>query len=190
MKSELFRMSPTCCNNTLFMLWIQSFPRCYTCWLITIIGFFSFSQIHLLFGCVNRAMAGPELLLDSSIRMWVVLPIVFITFFVGIIRHYVTQLLHSDKKVDLEQVSDRWDTPGCVFVWVGGCACASFFVSDWLSLGCQSSDVGVRLQSGAPAQPHPPGEREVHPSTGEPTQCTLGMSLLKITLLSPCCGET
>ncbi|KAI3357879.1 hypothetical protein L3Q82_016269, partial [Scortum barcoo] len=54
----------------------------------------------------HRAMASPELLLDSSIRMWVVLPIVFITFFVGIIRHYVTQLLHSDKKVDLEQVSD------------------------------------------------------------------------------------
>lgn len=53
-------------------------------------------------------MSGPELLLDSSIRLWVVLPIVFITFFVGIIRHYVTQLLHSDKKVDLEQVSDRW----------------------------------------------------------------------------------
>lgn len=56
----------------------------------------------------RRKMSGPELLLDSSIRLWVVLPIVFITFFVGIIRHYVTQLLHSDKKVDLEQVSDRW----------------------------------------------------------------------------------
>lgn len=55
----------------------------------------------------RHVMADPELLLDSSIRMWVVLPIVFITFFVGIIRHYVTQLLHSDKKVDLEQVSDR-----------------------------------------------------------------------------------
>uniref|UniRef100_A0A3P9JP93 ER membrane protein complex subunit 3 n=1 Tax=Oryzias latipes TaxID=8090 RepID=A0A3P9JP93_ORYLA len=54
-------------------------------------------------------MASPELLLDSSIRMWVVLPIVFITFFVGVLRHYVTQLLHSDKKVDLEQVSDRCD---------------------------------------------------------------------------------
>ncbi|KAG2455734.1 EMC3 protein, partial [Polypterus senegalus] len=51
-------------------------------------------------------MAGPELLLDSSIRLWVVLPIVFITFFVGVIRHYVTQLLHSEKKVELEQVSD------------------------------------------------------------------------------------
>lgn len=57
--------------------------------------------------CSDRAMAGPELLLDSSIRMWVVLPIVFITFFVGILRHYVTQLLHSDKKIELEQVSDR-----------------------------------------------------------------------------------
>ncbi|CAL8279362.1 unnamed protein product [Boreogadus saida] len=47
-----------------------------------------------------------ELLLDSSIRVWVVLPIVFITFFVGVLRHYVSQLLHSDKKVELEQVSD------------------------------------------------------------------------------------
>ncbi|KAG7280839.1 hypothetical protein CRUP_010821 [Coryphaenoides rupestris] len=40
------------------------------------------------------------------IRVWVVLPIVFITFCVGVLRHYVSQLLHSDKKVDLEQVSD------------------------------------------------------------------------------------
>uniref|UniRef100_A0A3B5MM94 ER membrane protein complex subunit 3 n=1 Tax=Xiphophorus couchianus TaxID=32473 RepID=A0A3B5MM94_9TELE len=52
-------------------------------------------------------MAGPELLLDSSIRMWVVLPIVFITFFVGVLRHYVSQLLSSDRKLDLEQVSDQ-----------------------------------------------------------------------------------
>ncbi|XP_007574489.1 PREDICTED: ER membrane protein complex subunit 3-like [Poecilia mexicana] len=51
-------------------------------------------------------MADPELLLDSSIRMWVVLPIVFITFFVGVLRHYVSQLLSSDRKLDLEQVSD------------------------------------------------------------------------------------
>ncbi|XP_043102643.1 ER membrane protein complex subunit 3-like [Puntigrus tetrazona] len=51
-------------------------------------------------------MAGPELLLDSSIRLWVVLPIVFITFFVGVLRHYVTQLIHNEKKVDLQQVSD------------------------------------------------------------------------------------
>ncbi|TTB56402.1 ER membrane protein complex subunit 3 [Bagarius yarrelli] len=51
-------------------------------------------------------MAGPELLLDSSIRVWVVLPIVLITFLVGVLRHYVTKLLQSEKKVEMEQVSD------------------------------------------------------------------------------------
>lgn len=55
-------------------------------------------------------MAEPELLLDSNIRLWVVLPIVFITFFVGVIRHYVSILLQSDKKLTLEQVSDRYVT--------------------------------------------------------------------------------
>lgn len=48
-----------------------------------------------------------ELLLDPNIRIWVVLPIVFITFFVGIIRHYVSLLLASQKKVDLQKVGDR-----------------------------------------------------------------------------------
>ena len=57
--------------------------------------------------CDFRGMAEPELLLDSNIRLWVVLPIVFITFLVGIIRHYVSILLQSDKKLTLEQVSDR-----------------------------------------------------------------------------------
>ena len=47
-----------------------------------------------------------ELLLDSDIRIWVFLPIVIITFLVGIIRHYVTILLASDKKVELQQLSD------------------------------------------------------------------------------------
>lgn len=57
-------------------------------------------------------MAEPELLLDSNIRLWVVLPIVFITFLVGVIRHYVSILLQSDKKLTLEQVSDRYaDVP-------------------------------------------------------------------------------
>jgi hypothetical protein len=47
-----------------------------------------------------------ELLLDSAIRVWVFLPIVVITFLVGIIRHYVTILLSADKKVELQQVTD------------------------------------------------------------------------------------
>ena len=51
-------------------------------------------------------MEGPELLLDSNIRLWVVLPVVTITSFVGMIRHYVSLLLQSDKKLTWEQVSD------------------------------------------------------------------------------------
>ncbi|KAL3852833.1 hypothetical protein ACJMK2_016448 [Sinanodonta woodiana] len=47
-----------------------------------------------------------ELLLDSDIRIWVFLPIVVITFLFGIIRHYVTILLSSEKKTELEQVKD------------------------------------------------------------------------------------
>jgi len=51
-------------------------------------------------------MSEPELRLDPSIRLWVFLPIVAITFLVGIIRHYVTVLLSSDKKVELNKVRD------------------------------------------------------------------------------------
>ena len=48
-----------------------------------------------------------ELLLDPAIRLWVILPIVIITFLVGIIRHYLSMLLQSKKELDLLQVSDR-----------------------------------------------------------------------------------
>ena len=57
-------------------------------------------------GLRNFKMA--ELLLDSAIRVWVILPIVMITFFVGIIRHYLSILLQSNKKAELEQVSDGY----------------------------------------------------------------------------------
>lgn len=48
-----------------------------------------------------------ELLLDSQIRGWVFLPIVVITFLVGIVRHYISLLLASQKKAELQQVQDR-----------------------------------------------------------------------------------
>lgn len=51
-------------------------------------------------------MASPELLLDSSIRLWVVLPIVFITFLTGLLRHHITRLLQGEKKTELEPLSD------------------------------------------------------------------------------------
>ncbi|XP_071543241.1 ER membrane protein complex subunit 3 [Panulirus ornatus] len=47
-----------------------------------------------------------ELLLDSDIRLWVFLPIVLITFLCGILRHYVSVLISTQKKVDLTQLQD------------------------------------------------------------------------------------
>lgn len=47
-----------------------------------------------------------ELLLDPLIRVWVFLPIVVITFLVGVLRHYVSILLTSQKKVEIQQVQD------------------------------------------------------------------------------------
>jgi len=54
----------------------------------------------------KKNMSEPELRLDPAIRLWVFLPIVAITFLVGIVRHYVSILLTSAKKVELAQVRD------------------------------------------------------------------------------------
>lgn len=48
-----------------------------------------------------------ELLLDSNIRGWVFLPIVVITFLVGIVRHHISILLASQKKIEIQQLQDR-----------------------------------------------------------------------------------
>lgn len=47
-----------------------------------------------------------QLLLDPDIRIWVFFPIVIITFFFGIIRHYVAILISSSKKLELQQIQD------------------------------------------------------------------------------------
>lgn len=49
-----------------------------------------------------------ELLLDPKIRLWVFLPIVIITFLVGIVRHYVSIILSSQKKIEILQMQDRY----------------------------------------------------------------------------------
>lgn len=49
-----------------------------------------------------------EILLDPKIRLWVFLPIVIITFLVGIVRHYFSIVLASQKKVELIQMQDRY----------------------------------------------------------------------------------
>ncbi|KAL3275848.1 hypothetical protein HHI36_020589 [Cryptolaemus montrouzieri] len=47
-----------------------------------------------------------DLIVDHEIRLWVFLPIVVITFLVGILRHYISILLTSQKKVELQQLRD------------------------------------------------------------------------------------
>lgn len=44
------------------------------------------------------------LVLDPQIRDWVVLPMVLIMVLMGLTRHYVTQLLESDKPLDVAEV--------------------------------------------------------------------------------------
>ncbi|VDN58356.1 unnamed protein product [Dracunculus medinensis] len=47
-----------------------------------------------------------ELLLDPAIRTWVFLPVIIITFLVGVLRHYVSLFFTSKKKLELQQVQD------------------------------------------------------------------------------------
>lgn len=70
------------------------------------VGSLCFSQ-GLLGICTGRASKMAELVLDPAIRLWVILPIVVITFLIGIIRHYLSILLQSKKDVDIQGVTDR-----------------------------------------------------------------------------------
>lgn len=47
-----------------------------------------------------------ELLLDPAIRLWVILPIVLISLMFGLVRHYATVLLKSERPADLTSVKD------------------------------------------------------------------------------------
>lgn len=47
-----------------------------------------------------------EVIVDPQIRFWVFLPIVVITFLVGILRHYISILLSSQKKIEIQQLQD------------------------------------------------------------------------------------
>lgn len=49
-----------------------------------------------------------ELLLDPAIRTWVFLPVILITFLVGVLRHYVALIFTTRKKLEEQQVQDRY----------------------------------------------------------------------------------
>ena len=45
-----------------------------------------------------------DILLDTSIRNWVVLPMVLIMILVGVCRHYVILLMKSEQTADVEEL--------------------------------------------------------------------------------------
>ncbi|KAK9383989.1 integral membrane protein DUF106-domain-containing protein [Kockiozyma suomiensis] len=52
--------------------------------------------------------AAPDLVLDSSLRDWVLFPILLVMILVGILRHYVTQLLQTTpKQLDLLTIREQ-----------------------------------------------------------------------------------
>ena len=77
----------------LILLIIVSFKRTLQCSVLTV-------------NIVALVMA--DMLLDPAIRTWVFLPIVLITFLIGIVRHYVAILFTSKKKIEMQQVQDRY----------------------------------------------------------------------------------
>jgi len=55
---------------------------------------------------MGKGTGADDLVLDPSIRCWVFIPIILVTFLIGLIRHYVSIILSSSKPVDLLQVQD------------------------------------------------------------------------------------
>lgn len=66
-----------------------------------------------------------EIILDPSIRDWVVLPMVIIFGCSAMVRHYVTLLLKSEKMASVEQLMPMYVAPHCADLSVQGGTCRS-----------------------------------------------------------------
>ncbi|XP_062891397.1 ER membrane protein complex subunit 3-like [Mobula hypostoma] len=75
-------------------------------WLCKASGSYSRPRLCGLLRASAGEMAGsePELLLDPGIRLWVVLPVVLITFLAGVTRHYLGLVLQAERKPGLRQL--------------------------------------------------------------------------------------
>jgi hypothetical protein len=49
-----------------------------------------------------------DLVLDSRIRDWVLLPIALVMFLIAILRNNISLLLHSERKPELQKVQERY----------------------------------------------------------------------------------
>jgi NADH:ubiquinone oxidoreductase subunit 3 (subunit A) len=52
-----------------------------------------------------------DLVLDSRIRDWVLLPIALVMFLIAILRNNISLLLHSERKPELQKVQERYPSP-------------------------------------------------------------------------------
>lgn len=57
-----------------------------------------------------------DLLLDPAIRLWVVIPIVIITFCAGLCRHYAMQLLQTTPCLEKDVLIRKYVYPYFTFV--------------------------------------------------------------------------
>jgi len=56
---------------------------------------------------MDEAFSSRNLVLDTRIRDWVLIPIVVVMFLVAIVRHYITKLINTDKKPDIATIKSR-----------------------------------------------------------------------------------
>mmetsp|Transcript_27211 Transcript_27211/g.54805 ORF Transcript_27211/g.54805 Transcript_27211/m.54805 type:complete len:393 (-) Transcript_27211:274-1452(-) len=56
---------------------------------------------------MGQTQSAEILTLDANIRDWVVLPMLLIMIFVNLLRHYVQQLMRSDKALDINEIKHK-----------------------------------------------------------------------------------
>lgn len=72
--------------------------------------------------------AEQNILLDPSIRDWVLLPLIVIVLFVGVLRHYVTILMNSPSKPNMARICNtNIQNYGRMLLTTGGALCPESF---------------------------------------------------------------
>ena len=74
-----------------------------------------------------------DLVLDSRIRDWVLLPIALVMFLIAILRNNISLLLHSERKPELQKVQERYATTPT--------SCFSAAISGKLSIHCSPRNI-------------------------------------------------
>jgi hypothetical protein len=105
--------------------------------------------VHLFFIFCFTSFEGKmtdDLVLDSRIRDWVLLPIALVMFLIAILRNNISLLLHSERKPELQKVQERYATT---------------------STSCFSAAISGKLQSAL----QPPQHRKMKNASSSNAKC-------------------